>query len=891
MNRECIYETIPASASRRRRNSQDDTTQSRKLFKKQAISPPEQSLADIDVLNVLESSVLTPAIWLELYDVFQLHYAADLPFLHPTLFKKPLRKAANPNLQDTKSEPIRPPGCAGYLLSFLTLTARFHPKLLEWQATDNESKLNAPTAISEYCYHAASSILNRAYFTYSGGQSIYTLQGMLMLSLYEWSSLKGARAWQRSGQAVRSAQAMGMQYDLDLDDEPFSYTMATAPERKVLAAGNRRNQIENDGEEEEDFVMQEIRRRTFWSCFIMDRYLSSGKHRPHLLHVQELRIQLPVSDQSFLFGEKATTTMLEESEADFFKRTNIQHENADVSSHQSMYSSSRASSRPSHGMTAGEQKIEVGKNEGNVSRFVRMISIYGRVVTWSCAGGRRKEKYPPWDQRSTWHNLERACHDFHVALPRQHTLSSLNIQAHIDQKTSGPYILIHVVWLLCQIILHREYIPFIPIACPKPEGPLDPPVFSQKDHNIPPGYWDHSARKVFQSAREIINLIQVCQECGHELIQTPIMAFAVYTVAFVGVYSVQFPWMDPDGYMCKTRDQKNAESSASLMTGPEATMKAVKVLGEMCTTLPMARRWSKVINQMWYYITKLKADYMASKQNGLTESTQRVGSTISLRAGGPGGGLSEYKLLEGALNEFGEPREDEAILTTSTDGSDARSVGSFLKSPGSMSRGDLESSVMADDNGATDDTVERVAREAGSTLPSPISANTSFEQLPPALRDKASVSPRVHEHTTLHSSLQSVSKTSALQVESPEAGIKQNYDPSATQFSPSQAHISWYRPLQLPAPYAEMCQVDGNNEIINHHMNVYDHPQNQVGFASAQMLNIPAQAPMAMYQQMPISQPQMWSPSYPWMPGVDLAAFTSGDEPAELDIHMLSRGF
>ncbi|KAJ8607590.1 hypothetical protein MRB53_040174 [Persea americana] len=199
-----------------------------------------------------------------------------------------------------------------------------------------------------------------------------------------------------------------------------------------------------------------------------------------------------------------------------------------------------------------------------------------------------------------------------------------------------------------------------------------------------------------------------------------------------------------------------------------------------------------------------------------------------------------------------------------------------------MSRGDLESSVMADDNGATDDTVERVAREAGSTLPSPISANTSFEQLPPALREKASASPRFHEHTILHSSQQSVSKTSAMQVESPEAGIKHNYDPSATQFAPSQAHISWYRPLQLPVSYAEMCQVDGNNEVINQHMNVYDHPQNQAGFASTQMLNIPSQAPMAMYQQMPISQPQMWSPSYPWMPGVDLAAFTSGDEPAEL---------
>ena len=34
-------------------------------------------------------------------------------------------------------------------------------------------------------------------------------------------------------------------------------------------------------------------------------------------------------------------------------------------------------------------RLEVGVDEGLVSRYIKILEIYGRVVQWSCAGGRR----------------------------------------------------------------------------------------------------------------------------------------------------------------------------------------------------------------------------------------------------------------------------------------------------------------------------------------------------------------------------------------------------------------------------------------------------------------------------------------------------------------------
>lgn len=226
-------------------------------------------------------------------------------------------------------------------------------------------------------------------------------------------------------------------------------------------------------------------------------------------------------------------------------------------------------------------------------------------------------------------------------------------------------------------MLHREYVPFIPIRCSKPEGPMDPPCFPPDRSDVPRGFWDESARECFKSARDIMDLVRTCQEWS-ALVETPIVGFAIYTVAFTGVYCINFPWMDPEGYMCTRPDPSTIRTSVKPgeSKGFEAARKALETIGNMRSRLHMADGWFKTINRMHRYFRRLKADYRKNSQ--AVESSSEGDSPIStrhlsLREGGTGGGLDEFKLLERTLQDFGN-LEDQDIEMTDAIRPDSRTL-------------------------------------------------------------------------------------------------------------------------------------------------------------------------------------------------------------------------
>ncbi|KAK5121812.1 hypothetical protein LTR85_004687 [Meristemomyces frigidus] len=628
------------------------------------------------LLDALDPRLLTPTVWQELFDIFQVHYSADLPFLHPPTFLKPLRQstAQPPSGTATPSDAsasARPPASLEFLLAFLALTARFHAKLVAHHSPSTSARPSNPLIASEY-YAAAANERLATSWTDNCLHDIERTQATLMLGLHEWGMCRGAKAWLTIGMAIRAAQAMGLQYELDLDDEPMSHSRALGCEAERMGVGSNPKGSLNGAKTDEDaFIEQEIRRRTFWSCYIMDRYLSSGKYRPQMLHAHELRIQLPASERSFLFAEKVRTLMLGEDEHTVARAEVQNHRQQSV-----MLGTGDAPERkvaPLSKQESDEEKgrLEVGADEGLVSRYVKILEIYGRVVQWSCAGGRRIEEHPPWDTRSHWHKLRKHCLDFKASLPRQHALTPQNTQAHISLKTSTPYTLVHTVYLLCQIMLHREYVPFVPIRCSKPEGPLDKPTFPPNEYNVPPGFWDESARECFRSAREIMDLVGSCQE-WNALVETPIVGFAIYTVAFVGVYCINFPWMDPDGYMCTKPTAADARkpsgsSKSGESMGFQAARQALEMIGNMGRRLNMACGWFDTVNKMHKYYQRMKKDYRKNVQamGPSSDSDDSPLSTrhLSLREGGEGGGLDEFKVLERTLKDFGKLEDEDVEMT------------------------------------------------------------------------------------------------------------------------------------------------------------------------------------------------------------------------------------
>ena len=193
---------------------------------------------------------------------------------------------------------------------------------------------------------------------------------------------------------MRTAQIMGLQYDADLDDEPLSRSMALSVEAHQL--GIKPEKLTHP-KRSDAFTEQEIRRRTFWSCFVMDRYLSSGKYRPQMLNVKDLRIQLPSSEKAFLFGEKVRTLLLDEEPDDYKHRSAAQFPSqpANSAAHNAhsdgQDSHFRVSSNDGQRKDVLEEKgrWEIGADEGVISRFIRVLDLYGQIVKWSCNGGRR----------------------------------------------------------------------------------------------------------------------------------------------------------------------------------------------------------------------------------------------------------------------------------------------------------------------------------------------------------------------------------------------------------------------------------------------------------------------------------------------------------------------
>lgn len=621
-NRECTY-PVPVTGGRKRENSltgpapkvdamTEEIRKQRQQRKSNAGLPgqpmPAYTEPSIVPADALDSSLLTPAIWKELFDIFQLHFSADLPFIHPPSFLKPLRQASSqaqaPQYRpytNIPAPPVQPPAPTEFLLAFLALTSRFHPVLVAHHSPRNANRPSDPLIAAEFYASAASAQLNNVTTDRLGLYDISTIHAMLMLALHEWGMNRGPKAWGHLGIVIRSAQAMGLHYEEDLDDQPLARSLPSRAndQQSSIDPGNTSPDVscQNDA-----FVKQEIRRRTLWACFILDRYFSNGKFRPQALNAKDLRIQLPAGEHAFLFGEKVRTLLLSEenpsrSEVQSQRRASLATDPSNPAhKRSSIHDSATGRSSPQD----PEGRWEIGPDEGLISRYIKALDIHGKVMRWACGGGRKRDALPPWNPQSEWYGLRKTLEDFKVGLPRHHSLTAQNTSAHINLHSSTPYALVHLTLLLSQLLLTREFLPFIPFRHGKPSGPLDGTRFDTIPS--PQGFWDDSARECFNAARDIVDLIGSFQEWG-VVVETPLVGFALYNVALLGVYVINFPWMDTHGYLRRTAKDDS---------GADATRKAIELLASMKNRLYMANGWFQTVKRSHKYFSRLRKTWVDS---------------------------------------------------------------------------------------------------------------------------------------------------------------------------------------------------------------------------------------------------------------------------------------
>jgi hypothetical protein len=275
------------------------------------------------------------------------------------------------------------------LLGILTLTARFHPELVAYH-TRPLAQQNHPLAASEYYATILATVLE-ASPGYLTNPSLQSIQALLMLGHYKWSQERDIEAREHVSRAIRLAESMGLEHDLD------------------LSSSQERGKPEAD--DLEGIINEESRRRTMWSCFIMERMLANGENRPMMIRVEKLGVRLPCCDDQFLFARKVQT------------------------------------------------------GEGVLSRYIYLVEIFGRLCDWSYPGGRTAEK----ERFTEFLKLRQDLEDFHKALPVDLMLVRSNLSAHMEMHNATTYVSMYVLHSLCLIILHREYAPHL---CQNPEPPF-----------------------------------------------------------------------------------------------------------------------------------------------------------------------------------------------------------------------------------------------------------------------------------------------------------------------------------------------------------------------------------------------------------------------------------
>lgn len=601
---ECIFK-VPDPVPPKRLEPPVDVKQERdggsdrkRLKKIDDIAKGDSHRAAMLVEDVLSASFLTEDLWEQVLDLYKLHFAPELPFLHlPTMKEKLGRRSRAADAEHNSDSNI-------VLLGVLTLTARFHPDLVRYTThICNNQPGNArtrplqnqsdPTAASEYYADILAMALGPVRTAMSTA-SVDRVAAFLMLGLYEWSQTQpktgGMTAWMYVGTAIRMAQFLGLGFE---DAKEPGDAKFRAVDIHLKGVGCRSHLA----------LQKEIRRRIMFSCFTLDRMLACGKHRVTIIRGEDLDIQLPCSEDKFDLAMEVQTGRLTPVE-------------------------------------------RTGNDDSVLSRFIQLVNIWGGISKYSSRGGRVEDKYPPWHPESDFYKLNKELETFDSSLPGTFTFSRSNYLKHENHQASSAFVLLHMLRFVSLIMLHREYVPFVPVRCQEPEGPLDQPTFTKEE--TPAGFWRTSAEQLFKAAKGIVGLIEICQR-KDKLPQSTIVLFAIWTAAFVGLYGAHFPQMDTERHMMDLdyEDAQESDLKGVFKSGPTAL--PFQTLRRMATWQKMASTYVDILHDMNDYFVTIKADYHRySGKDGRPNKT-----TLRVREGGTGGGLEEYHPLGTKLKDFG----------------------------------------------------------------------------------------------------------------------------------------------------------------------------------------------------------------------------------------------
>ncbi|KAF2009702.1 hypothetical protein BU24DRAFT_428592 [Aaosphaeria arxii CBS 175.79] len=350
--------------------------------------------------------------------------------------------------------------------------------------------------------------------------SISRVQALLMLTGHDWGAGNGRRAWIYLGMAIRLVEVM------DLCREP--------------------DMPKNRKPTREEFIEAEVRRRTAWTCFLMDSLLSGGKGRKRSLTAADMAIQLPCEKENFVFGDPVC----------------VEHLDGTLK-------------MPSMTQNVGELGI--------IAYSMRAANIWGQVARWACSDVVNREL--PWSPTSEFQKLIYSLEQWKHSLPArlQYELFSLHSHNAVDQGQAFCYM--HSIYFMSYMFLHRAYLPVL-----GPQSGNDEVPKSYEEHAAMWKNWQRTSRKeLFRESTMVLEMLDEMRRFGVYFLRglVPWIGFTIYTAVGVMLYSFNFPSNEDDPRLAEKARERVIQGSTFLK--------------EMKTQWPMAETWFETIKRMQAY--------------------------------------------------------------------------------------------------------------------------------------------------------------------------------------------------------------------------------------------------------------------------------------------------
>jgi len=313
--------------------------------------------------------------------------------------------------------------------------------------------------------------------------TVSRIQALLMITGHSWGAGEGRRAWIYLGMAVRMAQVIGLFEE-------------SAPSRT-----------------RDEFVAAEEKRRTAWTCFLMDSLLSGGKGRRRSLSATDMQIALPCDSVNFNFGETVRCERLD-------------------------------------GTLIGESTAGPVGQLGIVAHSMRVADIWGGVARWACSS--LVEDEMPWESDSEIQALLKALDCWRVSLPHRLAYSVFSLHCHSASDQGQAFCYQHSIYFMSIMFLHRPWIP--------DQADADVLHSNKQGFGAPIGklrmQWQARSRKeLLKTADQVCEMLEEMRSFGLFFLRglVPWIGFTAYTAVGVMLYYYHFP--DPE-------DDKNVTEKA-----------------------------------------------------------------------------------------------------------------------------------------------------------------------------------------------------------------------------------------------------------------------------------------------------------------------------------------